>query len=112
MAREYKYAENRFSLKKNVLLKWMYKNGYSKGYIASRLNLQKDEFIWRLQMWEPFDEYQISTLVKIMGAKPAFSAIYFHTGKQRKEIYLQVFGEELKTRKRRNGKVEEYERKK
>ena len=104
MAREYTYAENRFSLKKNVLLKWMYKNGYSKGYMASRLSLPKDEFMWRLQMWEPFDKYQITTLVRIMGAKPAFFSIYFHTGKERREVYAKGFGEELKTVKSKKKK--------
>ena len=101
MAREYKYGETLYSLKKRFLLKWMRRNGYSKGYMARLLSLTKEEFMWRLQMWEPFDKYQISTLVRIMGAKPAFFAIYFHTGKQRRKVYMKVFGEELKTSRRK-----------
>ena len=111
MSGEYEYGGTQFSLKKNVLLKWMYKNGYSRGYMAYRLNLDKDEFMWRLQMWEPFDKYQIATLVRIMGAKPAFFSIYFHTGKQRRKVYYDVFGEELKAPKRRKRRRKLYGRK-
>ena len=97
----YKYKDDCYSLKKNVLLKWMYKNGYSRSYMARRLWLTKEEFMWRLHSWEPFDKYQITQLVKIMGARDTFFAIYFHSGEQRKEVYRQVFGKELVNRHNR-----------
>lgn len=99
----YKYPENAYSLKRNLLLKWMYENGYSKRYIARRLGMDKDEFLWRIDNWEPFEDWQIRRLVKIMSAKAAFYVIYFHTNKQRKEIYRKVFGEELKEEVEVNG---------
>lgn len=91
----YKYPEKGYSLKRNPLLHWMFENGYSKNYMARKLGMEKEEFLWRIDNWEPFEDWRIRRLVKIMTAEAAFKVIYFHSNTQRKKVHLQVFEKEL-----------------
>ena len=89
-------CKNGYSLNRRQLFRWMYSHGYSKAKMAHSLKITKKEFIWRLDFWEPFEKWQIKRLVRIMKAKAAFFAIYFHSRQERKDVYFKVFGCELK----------------
>lgn len=97
-------CKNGFSLNRRQLFRWMYSHGYSKARMAHSLKITKKEFIWRLDFWEPFEKWQIKRLVRIMKAKAAFFAIYFHSRQERKDVYFKVFGCELKCGGKKHGR--------
>lgn len=80
-----------YSLKKQKLKKWIYKNGYTQPQIAKMLNLSLFEFKKRLNQHELFYKKQIERLITFMGAYDAFQVIYFPTKSQRQEVYQKTF---------------------
>jgi len=80
-----------YSLKKQKLKKWIYKNGYTQPQIAKLLKLSLFEFKKRLNQHELFDKKQIERLITFMGAYDAFQVIYFPTKSQRQEVYQKTF---------------------
>ena len=84
--------EQGYALKKRILKRWIYDQGYTQPYIARKLGLFPEQFKRKLRECEIFDRRQIEILVGLMKADAAFQVLYFPTSKQRRQIYGKVFG--------------------
>ena len=87
-----------YSLKKNALLQWIYRNGYTQPRMARELRMDTAKFKRKLKERKPFNEPQLRRLIYFMGAQAAFRVIYFHSFRDRERVRQKVFG----TRETRN----------
>lgn len=81
-----------YSLKKRKFFKWLNGSGYRREKIAKRLNLTDAELLSRLDEHGLFNREELAWIIKAMGAKTAFEAIYFPTPEQKKQVEWEVFG--------------------
>ena len=91
------------SLRINAFYAWLNRSGYTVENIANRLKISEDELEQRLINKELFDQEQIKRLIRLMGAKDAFFAIYFSSFAERERIYEATFLKKMKVKKRRRG---------
>ena len=87
-------SRNGYSLKKNAMKRWVYKNNLTQPYMARKLHITVSEFKRKLKEREAFDEAQLRCLIYLMGAHSAFYVIYFHTFRERQSIHKEVFGKQ------------------
>ena len=81
-----------YSLKKKKLKQWIYRNKLTQPYVARTMRMSVDEFKGKLKDNEPFNREQLKNLIYLMGARNAFRVIRFHSNRQRRKVYMQVFG--------------------
>lgn len=81
-----------YSLKKQKFFKWLNENGYRRNKVAEKLHITDDELLKRLNEHGLFNKEQLSWLIKAMGARIAFEAIYFPSPEQKKQVEWEVFG--------------------
>ncbi len=81
-----------YSLKKRKLKDWIYDNGKTQPYTARKLVITKAELQRKLNEREPFDEEQIRSLVRLVGAEAAIEIIYFPTFEEKRRVFEQTFG--------------------
>jgi len=81
-----------YSLKPNVIDRWLEEKKKTREWLAHKLKIPPSEFDTKLQKGEVFDKEQLWRLIKIMLAQKAFEAIYFPTKKQRAKVWWEVFG--------------------
>ncbi len=81
-----------YSLKKKKLKQWIYRNRLTQPYVARTMRISVDEFKGKLKDNEPFNREQLKHLIYLMGAKNAFRVIRFYSNRQRRKVYMQVFG--------------------
>ena len=91
-----------YSLKKRKLYQWIYSHQLTQPYVAKQMGIEHAEFQTMLNKGVKFNREQITRLVKLMGARDAFDAIYFPTAKQREEVYQKTFGSCLSSRESDN----------
>lgn len=85
-----------YSLKKQVLKKWIYENGHTQPYVAKRLNLPPEVFKENLTRRVQFNRVQLDALIRLMGAEEAFKVIYFPSDEERTRVFYEVFVDPLK----------------
>ena len=81
-----------YSLKREKMKRWIYEHNRTQPFVARKLNMTKEEFKRKLREREPFNKEQIRSLIYLVGAKDAFSIIYFPTIEEKQKVYRQVFG--------------------
>lgn len=91
-----------YSLKKKQLKQWIYRNQLTQPYVARTMRMSVDEFKGKLKDNEPFNREQLKHLINLMGARNAFRVIRFHSGRQRRKVYKEVFVK-YKNEERLNG---------
>ena len=80
-----------YSLKKKKLKQWIYRNKLTQPYVARAMRMSVYEFKGKLKNNEPFNREQLKHLIYLMGAKNAFRVIRFHSNRQRRKVYREVF---------------------
>ena len=81
-----------YSLNKKKLKKWIYRNKLTQPYVARTMRMSVYEFKGKLKDNEPFNREQLKYLIYLMGARNAFRVIRFHSNRQRRRVYQEVFG--------------------
>ena len=81
-----------YSLKKEKLKQWIYRNKLTQPYVARKLHISVNEFKGKLKDNKPFYREQLKHLIYLMGARNAFRVIRFHSNRQRRRVYQEVFG--------------------
>ena len=84
-----------YSLRSGAFYSWLNESGYTIGQIAERLDMDENEFVYKLKTKQLFGREHLRILIETMGASAACFAIYFPTFELRKQIYFEVFGKEL-----------------
>lgn len=86
---------NGYSLRAGAFYSWLKESGYTTSQIATRLNMDEQEFVHKLKTKQLFGREQLRVLIRLMGASSACFVMYFPTFEFRKQIYFEVFGKEL-----------------
>ena len=60
--------------------------------VARTMRMSVYEFKGKLKDNEPFNREQLKNLIYLMGARNAFRVIRFHSNRQRRKVYQEVFG--------------------
>ena len=81
-----------YSLNKKKLKQWIYRNKLTQPYVARTMRMSVYEFKGKLKDNEPFNREQLKYLIYLMGARNAFRVIRFHSNRQRRRVYQEVFG--------------------
>ena len=84
-----------YSLRSGAFYAWLKESGYTTSQIATRLNMDEQEFVHKLNTKQLFGREQLRVLIRLMGASSACFVMYFPTFEFRKQIYFEVFGKEL-----------------
>lgn len=84
-----------YSLRSGAFYSWLKESGYTTSQIATRLDMDEQEFVHKLKTKQLFGREQLRVLIRLMGASSACFVMYFPTFEFRKQIYFEVFGKEL-----------------
>ena len=90
-----------YSLRSGAFYSWLKESGYTTSQIATRLNMDEQEFVHKLKTKQLFGREQLRILFETMGASSACFVMYFPTFEFRKQIYFEVFGKELPLQEKR-----------
>ena len=90
-----------YSLRSGAFYSWLKESGYTTSQIATRLNMDEQEFVHKLKTKQLFGREQLRILIETMGASSACFVMYFPTFEFRKQIYFEVFGKELPLQEKR-----------
>lgn len=90
-----------YSLRSGAFYAWLKESGYTTSQIATRLNMDEQEFVHKLKTKQLFGREQLRILIETMGASSACFVMYFPTFEFRKQIYFEVFGKELPLQEKR-----------
>ncbi len=90
-----------YSLRINAFKAWLEKSKYTMEDVAERIDISQEELIRKLEQHEIFNRKMLTEIVKMMGAKDAFFAIYFPSFRFRRYVYKQVFGRRMKYKRRK-----------
>lgn len=84
-----------YSLRSGAFYSWLKESGYTTSQIATRLDMNEQEFVHKIKTKQLFGREQLRVLIRLMGASSACFVMYFPTFEFRKQIYFEVFGKEL-----------------
>ena len=84
-----------YSLKKRKLKDWIYDNNFTQPYVAKKLCITKAELQRKLNEHELFNEEQIRSIVRLVGAKAAIDIIYFPTIQEKHVVWQKTFGRKV-----------------
>lgn len=88
-----------YSLKKRKLKDWIYDNNFTQPYIARKLGITKEELQRKLNEHELFNEKQIRSIVRLVGAKAAMNIMYFPTLQKKRRVWQKAFGRKSEQRR-------------
>ena len=84
-----------YSLKKRKLKDWIYDNNFTQPYVAKKLCITKAELQRKLNEHELFNEEQIRSIVRLVGAKAAIDIIYFPKIQEKHVVWQKTFGRKV-----------------
>ena len=90
-----------YSLRIGAFYSWLKESGYTTSQIATRLDMEEQEFVHKLKTKQLFGREHLRILIETMGASAACFAIFFPTFELRQQIYFEVFGKELPLQEKR-----------
>lgn len=91
-----KYYKSGVQLKSKNLLRWMQETGYTSYLVAQAMRIHPRQLERKLRKEKPFTERQIRELTYLMGAWETFFVLRFPTRGERRRVFFETFGYELR----------------
>ena len=79
-----------YSLRSGAVYSWLKESGYTTSQIATRLDMDEQEFVHKIKTKQLFGREQLRVLIRLMGASSGCFVMYFPTFEFRKQIYFEV----------------------